>query len=144
MSTRRFIIVMVASATMLASVAAGVAVAGKGGGGGNGNRGSSSTSSLTLVLMDGATEARHNGRVTFDVSTSADQPFVGLRCWQGSSFVYDAYVGYYPGAWFDQWFVLDSDYWADGIAASCTARLFYYSRQGRERVLKTLDFPVAP
>ena len=49
--------------------------------------------------------------VTFTVSSSASQPFVGVRCWQGSAFVFDSYVGYYAGSWFAQDFTLDSMYW---------------------------------
>ena len=115
-------------------------VAGKGGGG------KPSSSSLRLVLMDGATEARHMGRVTFEVSTSAtDRPYVGVRCWQGSAWVYDGYVGYFPEYMFEEdWFTLDSPYWTAGVAASCTARLFYYDRRGNQKILTTLDFPVAP
>jgi hypothetical protein len=117
----------------------------KGGGGKGKPSGGSSTSSLSLVLMDGATEAAHNGRITFDVSTTAtDVPEVGLRCYQGSNWVFDAYVGYFPSYLFDQWFTLDSGYWADGVAATCNARLFYFDRRGREIVLQTLTFPVAP
>ena len=99
------------------------------------------SSSFSLVLMDGATQAAHNGRVTFNVSTTAtDRPFVGLRCWQGTNWVYDGYVGYFPGAMFDPWFTLDSPYWADGAPASCTARLFYYDRRGNQNVL-TQELP---
>jgi hypothetical protein len=117
------------------------ALAGKGGKG----AGTTTTSSLRLVLMDGATQAAHGGRVTFDVSTTAtDRPFVGLRCWQGTNWVYDGYVGYFPGALFDPWFTLGSPYWADGVEASCTARLFYYDRRGTQKVLTTMSFPVAP
>jgi hypothetical protein len=116
------------------------AVAGKPGG-----SGSTSGSSFSLALMDGATQAAHNGRITFNVSTTAtDRPFVGLRCWQGSNWVFDAYVGYFPSYMFEPWFVLDGPYWADGVAASCTARLFYFDRRGREKVLGTMSFPVAP
>ena len=94
--------------------------------------------------MDGATQAAHNGRVTFNVSTTAtDRPFVGLRCWQGTNFVYDGYVGYFPGAMFDPWFTLDSESWADGASASCTARLFYYDRRGNQNVLMQQSFPVS-
>jgi hypothetical protein len=110
-----------------------------------GHGGPKTDAALTLVLMDGATEAHHMARVTFDFTApKVDLPTVGLRCWQGVEFVYDGYVGYYAGYWFDPWFVLDSDYWVDGIPAACTARLFSYDRRGRERVLATLDFPVAP
>ncbi len=135
MTGRARLIVVLSVVTMLAVGITGSAFAGGGKGGGT----------LKLVLMNGATQAQYGGEVTFEVSTNAtDKPFVGLRCWQGTAFVFDGYVGYFAGAWGDQWFVLDSSYWVAGIEASCTARLFYYSRQGRERVLKTLDFPVAP
>ena len=129
-------------AAIAAFALAPTALAGKGGGGPGGGGGSSS---LTLVLMDGATQAAHHGRITFDVSTTAtDRPFVGLRCWQGTNWVYDGYVGYFPGAMFDPWFTLDSPYWTAGVWASCTARLFYYDKRGNQKVLLEQSFPVAP
>jgi hypothetical protein len=128
---------------VLAFVLVPLAFAAKGGGGKPG--GGSGSSSFSLVLMDRATEAAHDGRITFDVSTTAtDVPEVGLRCYQGSEWVFDAYVGYFPGYLFDPWFTLDSNYWADGVEATCNARLFYYDRRGREVVLRTMSFPVAP
>jgi hypothetical protein len=128
---------------VLAFVLVPLAFAAKGGGGKPG--GGSGSSSFSLVLMDGATQAAHDGRITFDVSTTAtDVPEVGLRCYQGSEWVFDAYVGYFPGYLFDPWFTLDSNYWADGVEATCNARLFYYDRRGREVVLRTMSFPVAP
>src|SRR5262245_40923737 len=102
--------------------------------------------SITLVLLDSTDGiAHHNQRVTFTVSTNAtDQPTVGLRCYQGENFVYDAYVLAWPGAGGPQWFTLtNSLYWVDGVDASCTARLFYWDHQG-QKVLTTLTFPVAP
>jgi hypothetical protein len=130
-----FALIPVIVALVLALVP--TAFAGKPGGGGS--------SSLSLVLMDGATQAAHNGRITFNVSTTAtDRPFVGLRCWQGTTWIYDAYVGYFPDAMFDPWFTLGSASWADGIAANCTARLFYYDRRGNQKLLTTMSFPVAP
>jgi hypothetical protein len=45
---------------------------------------------------------------------------------------------------FDPWFTLGSDYWDPAVAASCTARLFYYDSRGREHDLATLDFGVDP
>jgi hypothetical protein len=137
----RIALVFVIAALLLTLGPAVTASAGNGhpGGGGKGS------SSLSLVLMDGATEAHHYGRVTFDVSTTeTDRPFVGLRCWQGSNWVYDGYVGYFPDYRFDPWFTLDSPYWAPGVAASCTARLFYHDRRGREKVLAQTSFSVAP
>ena len=130
-------------ALVLALVLAPLALAGRGGGGGGGGGGGSS--SFSLVLMDGATQAAHNGRITFDVSTTeTNVPEVGLRCYQDSTWVFDAYVGYFPEYLFDQWFTLDSNSWADGVPATCNARLFYRDRRGREVVLRTMSFPVAP
>ena len=138
--TRKSAVVVTILALVLTVVPAAVA-----GQGGNGGKPSGGSSSLSLVVMDGAAQAARNGRVTFNVSTTAtDRPFVGLRCWQGTNWVYDAYVGYFPGAMFDPWFTLDSPYWADGVETSCTARLFYYDRRGNQKVLTTLTFPVAP
>jgi hypothetical protein len=132
-------------ALVLALVLAPLAFAGRGGGGGGSRGGGGGTSSFSLVLMDGATQAAHYGRITFDVSTNETSvPEVGLRCYQGSTWVFDAYVGYYPGYLFDPWFTLDSNYWEDGIPATCNARLFYFDRRGREVVLRTMSFPVAP
>lgn len=117
-------------------------------------RGGSHGSSLDLVVLGSAAAsasadadqlANHGDMVTFSVQTSADRPFVGLRCYQGDAFVYDAYVGYFPDYYSDKtWFTLDSTYWADGVDASCTARLLQWDRQGREDVLAVTTFPVAP
>jgi hypothetical protein len=128
-------------AVVLALALVPAALAAKGGGGNT----TSGGGSMTLVLMDGATQAAHYGRVTFDVSTTATtKPQVGLRCSQGSNWVYDGYVGYWPGYMFDPWFTLDSGYWVDGVPATCDARLFYNDRRGRQIVLATMSFPVAP
>lgn len=144
--TRRGARSAVASASLVTvlilGLTAGSVFAGKGGPGGGGT---TSSSTLALVVMDDATDARHGGRVTFDVSTSAsDRPFVGLRCWQGANWVYDGYVGYFPTAMFDPWFVLGSPYWVADVDASCTARLFYYDKRGNQKVLTTLVFAVGP
>jgi hypothetical protein len=138
--TRRSIALAASIALVLSLTVAPAALADQGG---NQGGGGSSSSSLSLVLMDGATEAHHYGRVTFDVSTTAaDRPFVGLRCWQGSNWVYDGYVGYFADYKRNQWFTLDSPYWAPGIPASCTARLFYFNKRGVEKVLATTSFAV--
>jgi hypothetical protein len=120
------------------------ALAAKGAKPGTGGGGSTSGSSLSLVLMDGATEPRLGGRITFAVTTTAtDSPFVGVRCWQGTNWVYDAYVGLFDGAMFNPWLTLGSTNWVAGVEASCTARLFYYDNRGRQKVLATTDFLVA-
>ena len=128
-------------AFVLVLAIAPAAFAGKTGGKPSGSGGSS----LRPVPMDGATQAAHYGRITFDVKTTVTaRPQVGLRCFQGSNWVYDAYVGYYPEYPFDQWFTLKSNYWVDGVWATCDARLFYNDRRGRQVVLATTSFPVAP
>jgi len=94
---------------------------------------------------DGSQSASYADDISFNVSTSASKPQVGLRCWQGSSFVYDGYV-----AFFDSWlsapyFTLSSNAWAANTDASCTARLFVYDRRGNEQLLADpLSFSVAP
>jgi len=116
-------------------------------GGGSGKpTGGSSTSSIKLVLMNSTDGVvNHNDDVTFTVATTAtDRPFVGVRCYQGADFVYDGYVGYFPDYMFDKnWFTLGSPYWVDGQDATCTARLFWFDKRGNEKVLTTMQFPVA-
>ena len=132
------------AAALLALAVAPAALAGKGGG--KGGAGATGGGTLKLVVLDGPDSlANHRERITFQVSTTAtDRPFVGVRCWQGDSWVLDAYVGIFPGYEYDPWITLDSDYWKDGMAATCTARLFYSDRRGNQVVLATLDFPAGP
>lgn len=130
-------------ATLVIGLIAGSALAAKGGGRDGRTNGSGT---VALVLLDSTDGVAHRGqRVTFEVATTAsDRPFVGLRCWQGSEWVYDGYVGYFPDYLWDPWFVLDSNYWGDGTDAFCTARLFYYDKRGNQKVLTSTDFAVAP
>ena len=107
------------------------------GGGGNGG-------SLSLVMVEdtnGNGAPNHAETVTFDLSTTADKPYVNVRCYQGTAFVYDGWAGFYAGAWFGQTFTLSSNYWTGG-AADCTARLVTWSKNGREQTLATLGFVV--
>jgi len=119
------------------------ALAAKGGGGSGGKP---SGGSLQLVVLDGVDAfPNHTERVTFNVvAPGVDRPFVGLRCWQGESWVSDAYVGYFDAYMYDPWFVLDSPYWIAGTDASCVARLFSYNRRGGENVIASMTFAVAP
>ena len=133
-------------ALLVVGLMAGSVFAAPGGnGGGKGAR--SSSGSLALIMVN---DANANGLpnymdgVTFDVSsTSTQNLIVGVRCWQGANFVYDGYVGYFEGAWFARYFTLGSMYWNAAQDATCTARLFYYSNRGTERILGTKDFGVA-
>jgi hypothetical protein len=154
--------VLVAAFVLLALTLVPVALAGKGGNGGGGGSttsggghhgggggGTTSTSTLSGPVMvtdlNGDGLPNHRDSITFDVSTTATStPEVGLRCYQGSAWVLDGYVGYWSGYEFTPYFTLDSGYWVDGVEASCTARLFYYDKRGREQDLATLSFSVAP
>src|SRR5688572_2887469 len=72
------------------------AFAGKGGAKGGGA--TSSQASLNLVVLDGPEAANHNDRVAFATNqTATDRPFVGVRCYQGTEWVLDAYVGLFDG-----------------------------------------------
>jgi len=133
---------------LVAAVVAALAVtpaalAGKGGGGSGSGGTTTGTSTLSVVNLYGATEPHYNGFITFNVSTTqTDRPYVGLRCYQGSTWVYDGYVGYFPTYMFAQEFQLASQTWVGG-AADCTARLFSYTSRGRETLYKTMTFTVA-
>jgi hypothetical protein len=116
------------------------------GGGGKPTTGDSS-STMTMELLNSTDGVvNHGDDVTFHVTTTAtDMPYVGLRCYQDGAFVYDAYVGYFDGYMFERnWFTLESPYWADGLSADCTARLFWFDRRGNEKLLATSSFTVAP
>ena len=133
--------IIAAALTVAASllILAGTALAGKPG------------SSLSLVLVSSpqstaltsaAAEPAYGSEVTFDVSSTADRPFVNLRCYQNGAFVYDAWHGFFPSYLTEPNFTLASGYWTEG-AANCTARLVEWGRNGRERTLASLDFHVS-
>jgi hypothetical protein len=134
--------VTLAAALVLVLVPSGLAA--KGGNGGNGGKPSGGT--LDLVVLDGTdTAANHRERVTFVVSTTAtDRPFVGLKCWQGPTGVYNSSMGVFPEYLFDPWLTLDSSYWTPGLEANCTARLYHYNKRGYQVELVTMTFTVAP
>jgi hypothetical protein len=115
-------------------------------GGGKPSGGSSSLTGPVMVNdLNGDGQANHKDTIDFNVSTSATQPQVGVRCYQGGNWVYDAYKSYYnvdPS--FAQPFTLDSGYWQSGTAATCQARLFYSDKRGKQVVLTTLSFQVNP
>ena len=133
---------------LIVGLIASSALAAKGGGGAKPNGGGGSTTFTGPVMVS---DANGNGapnymdEITFNVSTNATtQPEVGLRCYQGSAFVEDAYVSYFNSWLSPTYFQLGSSYWDPTLAAGCTARLFYYNKRGGEIVLGTISFPVAP
>jgi len=127
---------------------AGSAFAAKGGNAAKPGGGSGTTTFNGPVMVldtngDGA--PNYMEEITFNVSTTATtRPQVGLRCYQGSNFVEDAYVSYFDSWLSATYFQLGSSYWNPAVDASCTARLFYYDSRAREHVLSTMTFPVAP
>ena len=133
----------VTALVLLALVAMPAAFAAKGGKG-KGGGGSTNGGSLSLVMVEETRDIgvpNHAETVTFDVTTTAEKPYVNVRCYQGTAFVYDSWAGFYDGAWFGQTFTLSSYYWAWG-AADCTARLVTWSSNGREQTLATMGFAV--
>ena len=87
----------------------------------------------------------HKDTITYKVSTTATTtPEVGTRCYQGGKFVLDAYSGYFNSSIQGPNVTLNSGYWDASKAASCTGRLFYYDRHGRQVVLATLSYNVNP
>ena len=142
-TTRTFLIVL-AMATILATVATGAAVAGKGGGKGH-HQSSSGGGSISLVLLNSTDGLPHYGQqVTFNVSTTAtDKPSVQLTCSQGGVVVYRASAGFYPEyPWpWAQTFTLRSAAWTGG-GADCIATLYYVDRRAKTQTLTTMSFPV--
>jgi len=120
-----------------------------GGSGGGGKKGGGGTttgsSSLALVMVnDGNGDGLPNWNdvITFSLSTTATSPFVAVDCYQGSSWVYTASVGYFDAYPWAKQFVLSATSWPGG-AADCTA-LLYTSTDGSSRTtLATLPFHVS-
>jgi hypothetical protein len=117
-------------------------------------------SSLQLVVLGQAsvagaaasTQAHYGNQVTFNVKSSASQPWVSVACYQNGLAVYGQYWGFWSGYSVDAItnamavggvFTLGpTALWSSG-AASCTAKLSTFSKTGKESVLSTLPFTVA-
>lgn len=135
--TKRAITVWVITLALLVGPAAFVALA-------KGGSHVASRSTLRVVMVDPAdTVANYGDVITFSVDTTeTTRPFVGLACMQGEDLVYSKSAGIFPSYSFSQTFTLSSAWWPGG-AAECTATLYYFTSNGRERRIGTLDFPVA-
>jgi hypothetical protein len=116
---------------------AGGAFAAKGGGA---SRTSGTTVSVVLVQDVNANgQVDYGDTLTFTSPTTAAYPEVGLRCWQGATWVFDGYVSLYD-SWLSKNLTLESDKWNTSVPANCTARLFTRNRRGGENVLATTSF----
>ena len=115
----------------------------RGGGGGKPSGGGSG--SLALVMVNDADAdgvVSHGDTITFSVVTSADRPYVSVKCYQGGTLVYAASAGFYADYPWSKTFGLGTTSWTSG-GADCTAQL-YTTRDGtRLNVLATLGFYTA-
>ena len=125
--TSRTFVVVLAIATILATIATGAALADKGGR----SKGDSSISQ-PVIVSGSVTESigsvpRYGDWITFDVSTTeTTRPFVNLNCYQDGVLVAQGWAGFFDGALGSQKFGLYSPQWTGG-AADCTADLDMYS-----------------
>jgi hypothetical protein len=126
-TTRARVLIAGMAAVLTVGMIAAPVFAGKGKPGG----GSTTNGTITMVLMDGATEARFGGRVTFTVATTATAyPYVHLMCRQNGVLVGEGRQGFFASAIGNKWFSLGpTPSWQSG-AADCTANLEKYTNRG--------------
>lgn len=112
---------VLAAVAALCLVLAPAALAGKAGAGGKPPKGGGSAT-ISLVLLNSTDGLAHYGQtVTFNVSTtSTDQPWVHLMCYQGGALVAEGWNGYFDASLTGRNFGLSSPKWTGG-AADCTA-----------------------
>jgi hypothetical protein len=124
---------------LVVGLVAGTAFAGKGG------RNAAAPSLDLVMVADANTNGAPNygDTITFRSNTTATNAEVGLRCYQGSTFVFDGYVSLYD-SWMGRDLTLVSSQWNASASADCYARLFTYNRKGQQVVMTTLGVPVAP
>lgn len=150
-ANRRTIRIALFASLALALVLVPVALAAKGGGSGGskpptgGGGGTSSITGPVLVTdLNGNGAANWDDTVTFNVSTTATtQPYVDLKCFQGSALVLHSSAGFFAEALNSGYdFTLMSGAWPGG-AATCTATLgMYGGSKGSWQQLATMSFTV--
>ena len=123
---------------LLASLAPSALAQGKGKN--KGQTGSTAAAfGISVVMVDdgnGDNLPNWGDKVTFDVGTAVDSPFVSLHCYQGTTWVYAAA---YPANWS---FHLAANSWTGG-EADCTATLYTTTDGKRMTTLATLAVHVA-
>jgi hypothetical protein len=141
--TRRIAHAAQIGALVLALALVPAALAARGGGGkppsgGAGGGGGS----LSLVVLDSTDGLPHWGNhVTFNVSTTASQPYVTVDCYQNGVWVLSGTRGFYPDYLWGQTFALNSAGWTGG-AADCSVKLFTVAANGKSTTLATASFHV--
>ena len=78
--------------------------------------------------------------VAFNISTSASQPYVNLKCYQNGALVAEGWRGYFEGSLDSRNFGLYGGSWDSG-AADCTAYLDTSTSKGM-KVLASTRFHV--
>lgn len=137
---------ILAAAAILASVALLVA-------GGAAAQPSSSLSLVVLGTTGGAAVQPHEGsQVTFQLQTSASQPWVSVACYQNGIAVYGQYWGFWSGyspsvitstmAAGGVFTLGPTPLWSSG-AGNCVATLYTVSKNYKQTTLATLGFAVA-
>jgi hypothetical protein len=132
------------TAGLVALVLSGAALAGKPGSGGAVK--SSGSVKLVLVAADGARTSASAPTfadwITYEVTTTASEPYVETSCFQNGKLVYKQsrgfFAGYYAGTQMYQ--LGPTQAWAGG-AATCNARLHEWVN-GSDRTLSTTGFDV--
>jgi hypothetical protein len=141
---RKHLVAPLIASVIVALAVPAFALAGKGGGGGApGGSGAGSGGSISLVPL-----YTHSGgpvfrdQVSFSVSTTASNPSVVNKCYQGSTLVSSETRGFYPDYPWGTTYTLGPTYvWTSG-AATCTASLTTASRKGTV-VLASIRYDVA-
>jgi len=107
-----------------------------------------SRSSISLVVPTAAgaaaTSAPQFGtQVTFAVTTTATAyPWVDTKCSQNGELVYEQWAGFFDGYVGSDMFTLGPTALWSGGAASCTATLVTFDRNGRAAKLASTSFNV--
>ena len=117
----------------------------RGGGGGGGKPSGGGSGSLALVMVNDADAdgvVSHGDTITFTVTTTADRPYVSVKCHQGGTLVYAASAGFYADYPWSRTFGLETTMWTSG-GADCTATLYTTKDGTRLNVLATLGFNTA-
>ncbi|HVL53582.1 MAG TPA: hypothetical protein VM344_04925 [Vitreimonas sp.] len=107
------------------------------------------SSTVSLIVLSSGEVARlatagptYGGEITFEVSTTqTDRPFVNVRCYQGTDWVYDGWHGFFQSYVPDPVYILSSDYWTEG-GASCVADLVTWGNNGKLKTLAKTSFSV--